>query len=82
MRQPPEQADLECPERMELHILGSIGKVPETHQARAAILCSSPGDLDLVDTVRSQYRADPQIHKFAPKKPMSQERGFRKTASW
>ena len=69
MRQPPEQADLECPERMELHVLGSAGKVPETHQARAAVLCSSPGDLDLVGTARSQYRVDPQIRSDEAHEP-------------
>ena len=69
MRQPPEQADLECPERMELHVLGSAGKVPETHQARAAVLCSSPGDLGLVVTARGQYRVDPQIRSDEAHEP-------------
>ena len=38
--------------------------MPATHQAGAFVLCSSQGDLDLVDPVDpiwSQYRLDPPL---------------------
>ena len=69
LRQSSEQADLECPERMKLHVVGSAGQMSATHQARATFFCSSPGDPDLVDTARSQYRVDPQIRSDEAHEP-------------
>ena len=61
LHQSSEQTDLECPKRMELHVVGSAGQMSETHQAGATFFCSRPGDPDLVDTPWSQHRVDPQI---------------------